>query len=111
MTSFECKVSDLNKESTFPEKTDNNFKTEPQKTQELDFSNSKTLFEFLDNIDNIKAFIVTLLVYLILHSELFINILVNTFDFLNSSGRLSLVGNIVLFIITLSTFSYLSSDQ
>lgn len=109
MATFECNVSDLNKESTLEKKP--NIKPEITKTQNVDFSNSKSLFEFLDDINNIKAFIVTLLVYLILHSELFINILTNTFDFLNASGRLSLIGNIILFSLTLFSFSYLSSDQ
>ena len=108
MSHFECKVSDLMKENDPIEKP--NVKIDEYKKPSLESENStsKNLFEVLDNINNIKAIIVTLLVYLIIHSELFVNILINTFDFLNSSGRLSLIGNAVLFSITLLTFSYLS---
>ena len=108
MAQFECKVSDLMKENTSVEKP--SVKMNEYKNPSLESENStyKNLFEILDNINNVKAFIVTLLVYLIVHSELFVNILINTFDFLNSSGRLSLIGNVILFSITLLTFSYLS---
>lgn len=108
MTQFECKVSDLVKENTSVEKQGIKIEEYKKPSLESENSTSKNLFEVLDNINNIKAFIVTLLVYLIIHSELFINVLINTFDFLNSSGRISLVGNVILFSITLLTFSYLS---
>lgn len=114
MTQFECKVSDLMKENTnvntnVPvEKPNNKIDEYKKPSLETENSTSRNLFEILDNINNIKAFIVTLLVYLIIHSELFVNVIINTFDFLNSSGRLSLIGNVILFSITLLTFSYLS---
>lgn len=108
MTQFECKVSDLTKENTSVVKPSVKIDEYKNPSLESENSTSKNLFEILDNINNVKAFIVTLLVYLIIHSELFVNILINTFDFLNSSGRLSLIGNVILFSITLLTFSYLS---
>lgn len=107
MSNFECKVSDLMKKEKGSPKVEFLEDSNPT-TEVLNESNSKSLFEILDNINNIKAIIITLLVYLIIHSELFINVLINSLDFLNSSGKINLIGNIILFTVTIYTFSYLS---
>ena len=119
MSTFECKVSELptkeDKTIQIPSnqvsnnKVSNNEESNKKvKFENDDGSNSKTLFEMLDNINNIRAFIITLLVYLIIHSEIFINILINTLEFLNSSGKINVLGNIALFSTVMFTFIYLS---
>lgn len=106
MSEFECKVSDLMKKKESSENINTNEINSNIKITET--STSKSLFELLDDVSNIKTFLITLLIYLIIHSELFINILINTFEFLNSSGRINLIGSVLLFSITILTFSYLS---
>ena len=124
MSTFECKVSELptkeDKTIQIPSNQVSNNKVSNNKVsnneesnkkvkfENDDGSNSKTLFEMLDNINNIRAFIITLLVYLIIHSEIFINILINTLEFLNSSGKINVLGNIALFSTVMFTFIYLS---
>ncbi len=118
MSTFECKVSELptkedkilkssNQVSNNEASNNEEFKKSVKFENNVD-SNSKTLFEMLDNINNVRAFIITLLVYLIIHSEIFINILINTLEFLNSSGKINVLGNIALFSIVMFTFIYLS---
>ena len=112
MTTFECKVSDLSmkepvensKNVTFKEKTEDLQRVAPTTPINTELS----LFDRLTNTDIIKALLITLLVFLLVNSDIVKNILLNSFDFLNNNGDFNILGNTLVYLLTMITYFYLS---
>ena len=120
MTTFECKVSDLSmkepvvnsmkepvensKNVTFREKTEDLRRVVPTTHINTELS----LFDRLTNTDIIKASLITLLVFLLVNSDIVKNILLNSFDFLNNNGDFNILGNTFVYLLTMITYFYLS---
>lgn len=109
MDTFECKISDLdktNKLSTKPIKTS----AEKNSTEILsDLGKNSTnldknLNSTVGNLQFLKVICIILLIYIIIHSPIFINIILNTFEFLGNDGQLNIFGNLLLFSILFITY-------
>ena len=115
MNTFECKVSELprKEEPKPPKKTTFREKLEEIPTESesnIQYTQRESLLDKLTNTNNIKAILITLLVFLLVNSEIIKNILLNSFEFLKSNGNFSTIGNILVFVLVMSTYLYLSSE-
>ena len=115
MNTFDCRVSDLPKKEqpeptprqvTFKEKLEER----PEDHDIIRATKKEGLLDKLTNTNNIKALLITLLVFLLLNSEIIKNILLNSFDFLNSYGNFSTTGNILVYILIMFNYLYFSSE-
>lgn len=113
MTTFECKVSDLSKKEpvensknvTFREKTE-----DLQRVAPTPINTELSLFDKLTNTNIIKALLITLLVFLLVNSDIVKNILLNSFDSLNNNGNFNILGNILVYLLIMTTYFYLSLE-
>lgn len=107
---YECNVKDLPQKNP-PKKEVSKETVEKQvtfDTTEPKESIQYNIFSVLDNVKNIKMFLIMLLVYIILHSEILTSILANNIEFLASDGRINIIGNVLMFLVLAFTYFYLS---
>lgn len=106
MSSFECKVSDLNEKpekKIEPPKQSSRELLESEDNSNVDPQQTNTIYSI--DITSVKKIIITLVVYLILNSEIVTNIIVNNFSFMESqSGGLNLYGLVFTFTILALTY-------
>lgn len=117
MNTFECRVSDLPKKEepkpppprqvTFKEKLEE----VPKESDIIQSTKKEGLLDKLTNTNNIKALLIALLVFLLVNSEIIKNILINSFDFLNSNDNFNTIGNILVYVLTMSIYLYFSSED
>lgn len=114
MTNFECNVTELpKKEVKYKNSKQVNFSDKELledsniKKSSIEQSSKEDIF----NTVNIKAFLVTLLVFLIINSNIIRNIILNSFDFLNDNGNFSVLGNILIYVAIFIFYFYLSSED
>jgi len=114
MTTFECKVSDLSKKEPIENSKNVTFREKTEDLQRLAAptpSNTElSLFDKLTNTNIIKALLITLLVFLLVNSDIVKNILLNSFDFLNNNGNFNILGNILVYLLIMITYFYLSLE-
>lgn len=106
MNSFECKVSDLTEKTEEKIEPPKHSPRELLESEEIDtVETQKTSTIYNINITSVKRIIITLVVYLLLNSEIVTNIIVNNFSFMQSqSGGLNLYGLILTFTILALTY-------
>ena len=112
MNTFECRVSDLPKKEEYEAPKRVTFKEKleevPKESDIIQSTKNEGLLYKLTNTNNIGALLIALLVFLLVNSEIIKNILLNSFDFLNSNDNFNTIGYILVYVLTMSIYLYFS---
>ncbi len=102
---YGCKISDLEKKKEPVNNT-------PQVSENIDVDVSQKDLSKKTNqkINNIKLFIILLLVYLIIHTKAFEGIIGTILFFTNTGDSMNIFGKIIMFVI-LATFYFVFSSS